>query len=45
VWGKVASGMEHVDRIKKGTGSNGMVDDPDRIVSLRVAADVEGARA
>ncbi len=45
VWGKVTSGMEHVDRIKKGTGSNGMVDDPDRIVSLRVAADVEGARA
>jgi len=45
VWGKVTSGMEHVDRIKKGIGSNGMVDDPDRIVSLRVAADVEGARA
>ncbi len=45
VWGKVTSGMEHVDRIKKGTGSNGMVDDPDRIVSLRVASDVEGARA
>lgn len=41
VWGKVISGMEHVDRIKKGGGRNGMVDDPDNIVTMRVAADVE----
>jgi peptidylprolyl isomerase len=44
VWGKVASGMEHVDAIKKGSRArNGAVTDPDRIVSLKVAADVEKA--
>ncbi len=41
VWGQVSEGMEHVDRIKKGSSArNGTVDDPDHIVSLRVAADV-----
>ena len=41
VWGKVVSGMEHVDAIKKGSSArNGSVTDPDRIVSLKVAADV-----
>jgi len=41
-WGKVTSGMEHVDRIKKGlTRENGSVNDPDKIVTLRVAADVK----
>jgi peptidylprolyl isomerase len=40
-WGKVASGMEFVDKIKKGSGPNGMVDDPDKIVRLRVAADAK----
>lgn len=41
VWGQVVSGMEHVDRIKKGlTRDNGRVENPDRIKSLRVAADV-----
>ncbi len=38
-WGQVVDGMEHIDAIKKGGGGNGMVSDPDRIVSLRVAAD------
>jgi len=38
-WGQVVSGMENVDAIKKGGGSSGMVSDPDRIISLRVAAD------
>jgi len=37
VWGKVTSGMEFVDKIKRGEP----VRDPDRIVSMRVAADVE----
>lgn len=37
VWGKVTSGMEHVDRIKRGEP----VDNPDKIVSMRVAADVD----
>lgn len=42
VWGKVVSGMEFVDKIKKGDAqANGSVDQPDKIVSLRVAADVK----
>jgi peptidylprolyl isomerase len=42
VWGKVTSGMEHVDAIKKGDSRrNGLVDDPDKIVRLQVAADVK----
>ena len=42
VWGRVVEGMEHVDRIKKGNrAANGIVDDPDRIVSMKVAADVQ----
>jgi peptidylprolyl isomerase len=40
VWGKVVSGMEHVDAIKKGdSGRNGSVVDPDKIVKMQVAAD------
>jgi len=34
VFGKVIKGMEFVDLIKKGTGSNGEVSDPDKIISL-----------
>ena len=42
VWGQVSTGMQHVDQIKKGDRvQNGMVSNPDRIISLRVAADVE----
>ncbi len=41
VWGQVTEGMEHVDKIKRGGGRNGMVDDPDKIVTMRVAADVD----
>jgi len=33
VWGRVVSGMEAVDAIKKGSGSGGEVSDPDAIVS------------
>lgn len=36
VWGKVVDGMENVDKIKRGEP----VQDPDKIVSMRVAADV-----
>ena len=40
VWGQVVEGMEHVDAIKKGNKlSNGAVSEPDRIISLKVAAD------
>ena len=34
VFGKVIKGMEFVDLIKKGEGSNGAVEDPDKIISL-----------
>ena len=37
VWGKVTSGMEHVDAIKKGQPNSGAVSDPDKIVRMRVA--------
>lgn len=41
VWGRVIDGMEHVDAIRKGDpNNNGAVDFPDRIVKMRVAADV-----
>lgn len=41
-WGKVVSGMEFVDKIKKGDPyRNGTVTDPDKIVKLQVAADVK----
>ncbi|TAD89049.1 MAG: peptidylprolyl isomerase [Alphaproteobacteria bacterium] len=43
VWGQVVDGMEAVDKIKKGSGGNGAVNDPDRILSLSVAADKEAA--
>ena len=35
VFGKVVSGMEFIDLIKKGEGSNGAVTDPDKIISLK----------
>ena len=34
VFGKVVQGMEFVDLIKRGEGSNGQVSDPDKIISL-----------
>ena len=34
VFGKVIDGMEFVDLIKRGTGSNGEVTEPDKIISL-----------
>lgn len=40
-FGKVIEGMEFVDKIKKGSGANGMVSDPDKIVKLQVAADIK----
>jgi len=42
IWGQVVKGMEYVDAIKRGTGSNGQVlGEPDRIIHMRVAADVK----
>ena len=36
VFGKVIEGMEFVDLIKRGEGSNGEVSDPDKIISLSI---------
>ncbi len=42
-WGRVVSGMEHVDALKKGDPAmNGMVEQPDILACARVAADVKG---
>ena len=35
VFGKVIKGMELVDKIKKGEGPNGSVNNPDKIISLK----------
>ncbi len=35
VFGKVIEGMEFVDQIKKGEGSNGTVSKPDKIISFK----------
>ena len=41
-WGRVISGMDYVDQIKRGTGSNGqVVGQPDKIIRMRVASDVK----
>ena len=39
IWGKVTEGMEAVDKIKRGSGQSGMVKNPDKIISMKVAAD------
>lgn len=39
VWGRVISGMEHVDAITRGEPPR----NPDRMIRVRVAADIEGA--
>ncbi|QPH53529.1 peptidylprolyl isomerase [Pontivivens ytuae] len=36
VFGQVTSGMELVDKIKRGAGGSGAVTDPDRMVSVRM---------
>ena len=43
LFGRVVEGMEFVDHIKKAPPNrqSGMVDDPDRIITLRVLADVD----
>ena len=41
VFGEVVSGMEHIDKLRKGKDGSGMVTNPDIMKSLRVAADVK----
>jgi peptidylprolyl isomerase len=39
IWGQVVSGMEFIDQLKRGSGGGGTVSNPDKIVTVRVAAD------
>ncbi len=42
VWGQVSKGIQYVGMIKRGSRSdNGAVDNPDKIIKMRVAADVK----
>jgi len=41
VVGQVVSGMDVVDKLKKGEGQSGTVTDPDRMLKVQVAADVK----
>lgn len=40
VWGRVVRGMEFVDQIKKGDGQDGKVKNPDRMIKVRLAKDM-----
>ena len=45
IFGKVLSGLEVVDKIKKGeTSRNGAVENPDKIISMAIASDVEKSK-
>jgi peptidylprolyl isomerase len=39
VWGRVTSGMEFVDKIKKGAPDSGAVSNPDKMIKVRLATD------
>lgn len=39
IWGRVVQGMEFVDHIKRGSGGSGVVQNPDRILRVRLASD------
>jgi cyclophilin family peptidyl-prolyl cis-trans isomerase len=41
VWGRVTSGMEYIDQLKKGSGGSGAVNNPDKIVKIQLAADAD----
>jgi peptidylprolyl isomerase len=41
IWGQVVSGMDVVDKIKRGSGGSGMVQGPDKILHCHLAADVK----
>ena len=41
VVGQVVSGMDVVDKLKKGAGQNGAVSDPDRMLKVQVGADAK----
>ena len=35
IWGEVVEGMEFVDSLKKGTDQSGIVENPDKMISVR----------
>jgi|TARA_Y100000814_G_scaffold199056_1_gene146535 peptidylprolyl isomerase len=39
VWGRVKEGIEFVDLIKRGDGQNGQVNNPDKIISMKILSD------
>ena len=41
VFGEVVSGMEFIDKVKRGSGQSGMVNNPDIIKKMQVAADAK----
>ncbi|HWF93797.1 MAG TPA: peptidylprolyl isomerase, partial [Xanthobacteraceae bacterium] len=41
VVGQVVSGMDVVDKLKKGAGQSGAVTDPDRMLKVQVGADAK----
>lgn len=43
VWGRVTDGMKLVDKIKKGKGQSGMVENPDKIIKMTLATDEASA--
>jgi len=45
VVGQVVSGMDVIDKIKKGAAGSGAVTNPDKIVKMQIAADAQGAKA
>ncbi len=40
IWGQVVLGMEFVDKIKKGDSYSGQVQNPDKIISLKLLKDI-----
>jgi peptidylprolyl isomerase len=36
IWGKVIAGMDAVDKIKRGGGGNGVVQNPDKLIRARI---------
>ena len=41
IFGRVVEGMQYVRDIKRGSGSMGLVTDPDRLIKAQIAADVK----
>ena len=41
IWGQVVSGMDVIDKIKRGSGGGGTVSNPDKIIKVQVAADAK----